>query len=136
MVLMKELGVMVEVTNLVVPTFNDDLDMIRKMCRWIISSLGGDTPLHFSRFYPMYKLRNLPPTPVGFLMKARQEALDLGMSHVYVGNVLGTEAENTYCPRDGTLIIKRTGYSVRENNLDQGKCPTCGRAIAGIWKNL
>jgi pyruvate formate lyase activating enzyme len=133
MVTMKENGVWLEVTNLVVPTFNDDLEMIRKMCRWILAHLGADTPLHFSRFYPMYKLRNLPPTPVDFLMKARREALETGLHHVYVGNVLGTDAENTYCPRDGTLLIRRTGYSILENNLKDGKCPTCHEKIAGVW---
>jgi pyruvate formate lyase activating enzyme len=133
MVLMKEQGVWLEVTNLIVPTFNDDLAMIRKMCQWMLVNLGPDTPLHLSRFYPMYKLRNLPPTPVDFLMKARQEALDIGLRYVYVGNVLGTAAEDTRCPFDQTLLIKRVGYSVTQNNVVDGKCPTCGRMIPGIW---
>jgi len=135
MVIMKERGVWLEVTNLVVPTFNDDLEMIRKMCRWMLANLGPDTPLHFSRFYPMYKMRNLPPTPVEFLMKARAEALEIGLRYVYVGNVLGTGAENTYCPSDGTLLIKRVGYSIPENNLVNGSCPKCGLKIAGVWGN-
>jgi pyruvate formate lyase activating enzyme len=135
LVVMKEKGVWVEVTNLVVPTFNDDLHMIGKMCRWISANLGPDTPLHFSRFQPMYKLRNLPPTPVDFLVKARQEALDIGLKFVYVGNVLGTNAENTYCPSDGTLLLRRTGFSVLENNLNQGTCPTCGEHIPGVWSD-
>jgi len=135
MVLMKERGVWLEVTNLIVPTFNDDLDMIRKMCRWMLSNLGPDTPLHFSRFYPMYKIRNLPPTPVDFLMKARQEALEIGIHYVYVGNVMGTDAENTYCPNDGKLLIRRTGYSILENNLKEGKCPQCGGNVAGVWRH-
>lgn len=133
MVLMKQEGVWLEITNLVIPTFNDDPALIRKMCRWIIVNLGEDTPLHFSRFHPMYRVRNLPPTPVDFLMKARQEALELGLKFVYVGNVLGTEAANTYCPRDGTLLIKRTGFYVRENNLVNGTCPRCGEPIPGVW---
>jgi pyruvate formate lyase activating enzyme len=134
MTLMKERGVWLEVTNLIVPTFNDDLEMIRKMCRWMLANLGPDTPLHFSRFYPMYKMRNLPPTPVEFLMKARDEALQIGLRYVYVGNVLGTGAENTYCPSDGTLLIRRVGYSVPENNLVNGSCPKCGLKIAGVWQ--
>jgi pyruvate formate lyase activating enzyme len=134
MALMKERGVWLEMTNLIVPTFNDDLEMIRKMCRWMLANLGPDTPLHFSRFYPMYKMRNLPPTPVEFLMKARAEALEIGLRYVYVGNVLGTGAENTYCPSDGTLLIKRVGYSVPENNLVNGSCPKCGLKIAGVWQ--
>lgn len=133
MVIMKEKGVWLEITNLIVPTLNDDLDTIRKMCRWILTNLGSDTPVHFSRFYPMYKIRNLPPTPVEVLMRARQEALDIGLHHVYVGNVIGTGAENTYCPSDETLLIRRVGYSIMENNLVNGKCPKCGRSIAGVW---
>ncbi len=133
MVLMKERGVWLEVTNLIVPTFNDDLEMIRKMCRWILANLGPDTPLHLNRFYPMYKMRNLPPTPVETLMKARAEALEIGLRYVYVGNVLGSGAENTYCPSDGTLLIKRIGYSIPENNLVDGSCPKCGVKIPGVW---
>ena len=135
MVLMKERGVWLEVTNLIVPTFNDDLEMIRKMCRWMLANLGPDTPLHLNRFHPMYKMRNLPPTPVEFLMKARTEALEIGLKYVYVGNVLGTGAENTYCQNDGTLLVKRVGYSISENNLVNGSCPKCGAKIAGVWHN-
>lgn len=135
MVMMKERGVWLEVTNLIIPTFNDDMEMIRKMCRWILAYLGPDTPVHFSRFYPMYKVRNLPPTPVETLMAARREALDIGLRYVYVGNVLGTDAENTYCPHDGTLLIKRRGYVILENNLTDGKCPKCLSKIAGIWSH-
>lgn len=135
MVLMKERGVWLEVTNLIVPTFNDDMDMIRKMCRWMIANLGRDTPLHLSRFHPMYKIRNLPPTPVEFLMKARDEAREIGLRYVYVGNVMGSGAENTYCPNDGVLLIKRIGFSVLENNLRDGKCPSCGTVIPGVWSD-
>lgn len=132
--LMKELGVWVEITNLVVPTFNDDLKMIRKMCRWILANVGPDTPLHFSRFRPMYKLRNLPPTPVDFLMNARKEALEIGLNFVYVGNIMGADAGNTHCPRDGTLLIRRLGYTITENNLNDGACPTCGLKTPGYWR--
>jgi pyruvate formate lyase activating enzyme len=83
----------------------------------------------------MYKIRNLPPTPVELLMRARQEALDIGLHYVYVGNVLGTGAENTYCPSDGALLIKRTGFSIIENNLKDGKCPKCNMKVAGVWGN-
>lgn len=133
MVTMRGHGVWVEITNLVIPTFNDDLDLIRRMCRWILKNLGEDTPLHFTRFHPMYKIRNLPPTPVEILLKARQEALEIGLHYVYVGNVLGTDAENTYCPSDGAVLIRRRGFYVLENNLVNGRCPKCGLAIPGIW---
>ena len=133
MVLMKERGVWLEITNLVIPTFNDDLAMIRKMCHWIMVNVGDDTPLHFSRFHPMYRVRNLPPTSVDFLMKAREEALEMGLKFVYVGNVLGTDASNTLCPRDGTLLVRRSGYLVLENHLVNGACPKCGEQIPGVW---
>jgi len=135
LVLMKERGVWLEVTNLVIPTLNDDLEMIRRMCKWMLANLGPDTPLHFSRFYPMYKIRNLPPTPVELLMQARQEALEIGLRYVYVGNVLGVEAAHTVCPKDQTLLIRRTGYSILENNLRDGKCPTCGETVPGVWSS-
>jgi pyruvate formate lyase activating enzyme len=135
MVIMKERGVWLEITNLIIPTFNDDLDMIRRMCRWILAHLGADTPLHFSRFFPMYKIRNLPPTPLDILVKARQEALAIGLNYVYVGNVLGSDAEHTYCPHDGALLIRRTGFSVVENNLINGTCPKCGTKIPGVWSS-
>lgn len=133
MVLMKERGVWIEVTNLVIPTLNDDLDTIRKMCRWLLANLGEDTPLHFSRFFPMFKIRNLPPTPVDRLMQARDTALQVGLKYVYVGNVLGTGAEDTYCPHDNTLLIKRMGHSVLENRMVNGCCPKCGTRIPGVW---
>jgi pyruvate formate lyase activating enzyme len=133
MVVMKEMGVWLEITNLLIPTLNDDLRMIRKMCQWILANLGPDTPLHFSRFFPMYRIRNLPPTPLDILMKAREEALEIGIRYVYVGNIAGTDAENTLCPRDGTLLIRRVRYTIAENNLKGGKCPKCGEAIPGLW---
>jgi pyruvate formate lyase activating enzyme len=133
MVTMKERGVWLEITNLIIPTFNDDLNMIRRMCKWILVHLGPDTPLHFSRFYPMYKVRNLPPTPAATLIQARKVALEIGLHYVYVGNMMGTEGENTICPSDGTLLIRRMGFSVLENHLVDGTCPTCGHKIPGVW---
>lgn len=133
MVTMKERGVWLEITNLIIPTFNDDLDMIRRMCKWIVTHLGSETPLHFSRFFPMYKVRNLPPTPVETLLTAQQEALEIGLQYVYVGNLMGNEGESTFCPADRTLLIRRMGFSVLENHLVNGACPTCGNKIPGIW---
>lgn len=121
----------IEVTNLVIPTLDDDMDMIRKMCRWILANLGEDALLHFSRFFPMFKIRNLPPTPVGLLIQARDIALQVGLKYVYVGNILGTGAEHTCCPHDNALLIKRMGHSVFENHLVNGSCPKCGTKIPG-----
>ncbi len=134
LVTMREQGVWIEVTNLVIPTLNDDLAMIRRMAKWIGANLGEDTPLHFSRFKPMYRMRNLPPTPTLALERARQEAQDAGLRYVYIGNLFGHEAENTVCPRDGTLLIRRTGYRIDENHLTpDGRCPVCREIIPGVW---
>ena len=135
LVTFREEGVWLEVTNLLIPTLNDDLAMIRRMARWIRDELGAGTPLHFSRFHPQYRMRNLPVTPGETLDRARQEALDAGLKYVYVGNVLGHEGNSTYCPVDGTLLIGRIGFHITENNLtDDGRCPTCNEKIPGVWQ--
>jgi pyruvate formate lyase activating enzyme len=134
LVTFREEGVWLEVTNLLIPTLNDDLSMIRRMARWIRDELGAGTPLHFSRFKPMYRMRNLPHTPTKSLELARTEALDAGLEYVYIGNIYGHEAASTYCPRDGTLLIRRVGLSIVENNLTaQGHCPVCEEKIPGVW---
>ncbi|MGQ9508311.1 MAG: AmmeMemoRadiSam system radical SAM enzyme [Thermodesulfobacteriota bacterium] len=122
-----------EITNLVIPTKNDDLTLIKEMCLWIKKELGSETPIHFSRFYPLYKLRTLPPTPVSTLEKARAIALASGLEYVYIGNVPGHEGEHTFCPRCKKRIIQRTGYMVGEVYIKDGKCKFCGKPIPGIW---
>ena len=129
----REKGVWVEITNLVVPTLNDDPDMIRKMCAWIKENLGRDTPLHFSRFWPMYKLKNLPPTPLATLKNAKKIAEDVGLNYVYMGNVPEVQASDTHCPHCKKVLIHRVGYFVLENNIVNSKCKFCGHKIAGIW---
>jgi pyruvate formate lyase activating enzyme len=130
---LKKEAVHLEITNLVVPTKNDDEDTVRKMCVWIKTELSADTPIHFSRFYPLYKLRNLPPTPVPTLEKCCKTAVDVGLEYVYIGNVPGHEGERTYCPRCKKLLINRRGYYIVEVNLNKGKCKFCGKPILGIW---
>jgi len=122
-----------EITNLVIPTKNDDMAVLKEMCLWIRKELGADTPIHFSRFYPLYKLKTLPPTPVSTLEKAREVALSAGLEYVYVGNVPGNQAENTFCPKCKKVVIQRTGFMVSEVRLKEGKCSSCGRPIPGIW---
>jgi pyruvate formate lyase activating enzyme len=135
LVTFREEGVWLEVTNLIIPTLNDDLSMIRRMAKWIRDELGEGTPLHFSRFHPQYRMRNLPPTPGETLDRARQEAMNAGLQYVYVGNVLGHVGNSTYCPEDGTLLIGRVGFHITENNLTpDGRCPSCNRPIPGVWQ--
>ncbi len=131
--LLKKKSVQVEITNLIVPPLNDDMKSIRKMCQWIRDEVGRDTPLHFSRFSPTYKLKNLSPTPVKILEEARKIAMRERLQYVYIGNVPGHEGESTYCPRDGKMLIRRIGYKVLENNVVKGKCKFCGTEIAGVW---
>jgi len=130
---LKNEKVHVEITNLVIPTKNDQLMDIKEMCLWIKKELGPDTPIHFSRFYPLYKLKYLPPTPVSTLEKARDIALSVGLEYVYIGNVPGHEGEHTYCPKCKKMIIQRTGYMIGEVNIKSGKCKFCGKPIPGIW---
>ena len=132
LVVMRQEDVGLEITNLVIPTLNDDKLMVRRMAKWIVAERGSYTPLHFSRFRPLYRLRNLPPTPVETLEWARQEALDAGLEYVYVGNVFGHAGESTRCPHDGTLLIRRVGYRIEHNALVDGRCPRCHRRIDGV----
>ena len=131
---MKQNGVFVELTNLVVPTWNDRPEDIRALCRWVARNPGPDTPLHFSRFSPMHKLKNLPPTPVPTLTRAWEIAKEEGLQYVYVGNVPRHPGNNTYCPHDGKLLIRRIGYRILENHIkDGGACPYCQKTVPGIW---
>jgi len=132
-VLAAELGVLVEITNLIVPTLNDDLKRIGEMCAWIKEALGPDIPLHFSRFHPQYRLQKLPPTPLETLRRAHRTALDCGLRYVYTGNVPHDEKSNTFCPQCRLLLVSRRGYFVKVNRISGGQCPQCGFAIAGIW---
>jgi pyruvate formate lyase activating enzyme len=104
------------------------------MCQWIMKELGPDVPLHFSRFMPMYLLKNLPPTPVSTLEKAHKIAKGAGLNYVYIGNVPGNQYEHTYCPNCDKILIGRMGYAILQNYIRKGKCQFCGRAIPGVWK--
>lgn len=132
--ILKQEKIHVEITNLLIPLKNDEMSLVRDMCLWIIRELGADTPVHFSRFYPLHKLRNLPPTPVSTLEQARAVALSTGLEYVYIGNVPGHEGENTFCPHCKKLIIRRSGYMIGEVHLTDGRCGFCGKPIPGIWE--
>jgi pyruvate formate lyase activating enzyme len=125
-------GVWLEITNLVIPTYNDDMEMVKRMCGWMVDNLGPDYPLHFSRFFPKYKLVHLPPTPEEVLAEARDVAIRAGLHHVYVGNVPGL-AEDTVCPACKKKIVERRGYKILANHIQDGKCSFCRTAISGRW---
>ena len=130
---LKKKGVWIEITNLVIPTLNDSPAQIKEMADWIVKNLGKDVPLHFSAFWPTYKLKQLPATSLKTLKNARRIAMKAGLNYVYTGNLPDDEGNNTYCPKCKKAVIKRSGFYVTENLLQNGKCP-CGEKIAGVWK--
>ena len=128
-----EQGVWFEITTLVVPTYVDDPEMIRRMCAWILKELGPDHPLHFTRFHPDYRLTRLPPTPVETLERFSRIAINEGIHYVYVGNVPGHKGGHTYCHQCGRLLIERRGYVIGQFHIRHGRCEFCGAAIPGRW---
>jgi pyruvate formate lyase activating enzyme len=134
LILAKASGILVEVTNLIIPTLNDKSEQIRRLARWVKANLGSETPLHFSGFYPRYQMRNLPPTSLKALEMAREIAMSEGLNYVYIGNVASRQGQNTYCPGCKRLLIERSGYTILQNRLKNGICPDCGEEIYGVWK--
>ena len=122
-----------EMTNLVVPGYVDDDEMVKRMCGWILKDLGPDHPLHFLRFFPKYKLDRLPPTPVSTLNRFRSIAMREGIRYVYLGNVPGSEANNTYCHNCKKLLIQRLGYLLPTYELEGNRCKFCQTVIPGVW---
>ena len=126
-------GVWFEIVVLVIPTLNDDSDEIKRMSAWIVKNLGSNVPVHFSRYHPAYKIKNIPSTPAQTLIRVRETARAEGCNYVYVGNVPGHEGEDTYCHSCKALLIDRYGLGILKNNIVNGKCPKCGAVIPGVW---
>jgi pyruvate formate lyase activating enzyme len=103
------------------------------MCGWAATNLGPEVPLHFSRFFPAYQLKKLPPTPYETLERCAKIARDAGLHYVYVGNVPDDTNLTTWCPKCGKAVIRRSGFAVREVNLRNGACKFCARKIPGVW---
>ncbi|WP_448384559.1 AmmeMemoRadiSam system radical SAM enzyme [Desulfosoma sp.] len=130
---LKKHRVHTELVTLLVPGRNDSEKDIRDLSRWVVAELGEDTPVHFSRFYPRYKLQSLPPTPVETLERARNTAMKEGLRFVYIGNVPGHPGEHTYCPKCQAVVIRRKGYAVELAAFDKGRCTQCGTLLPGVW---
>jgi pyruvate formate lyase activating enzyme len=128
----RDLGIWLEVTTLLIPTLNDDWDEISGLASFIKRELGADVPWHVSRFYPQYREQGLPPTDVEFLRKVRQLGIDKGLYYVYTGNVPWDPGEKTYCPGCGIMLIDRNGYKIDKYALKDGACPKCGYKPAGV----
>ncbi len=124
-------GVWVEVTTLVIPGHNDAVDALRRTAE-AVARISPEIPWHVSRFFPAYRMADVPPTPVATLERARELGRAAGLHHVYVGNVPG-EGEDTRCARCGAQVVDRVGYHVRANRLVGGCCPACGDAVPGVW---
>jgi len=132
---LKEQGIWLEITNLLVPGFSDNPEMIQSLCNWLVENGFAETPLHFSRFFPAYKLNNLPPTSVNSLIQAGEIASAAGIKYVYIGNIPSLNAENTFCPSCKTLLVERRGYEICQNRIKNGLCLSCGCKINGIWND-
>lgn len=128
---MRELGIWVEVTTLVIPGLNDSEEELRDIAKFLVS-VDRDIPWHLSRFHPDYELLDTPATPVRTLRKAAEIGRTEGLRYIYLGNVWG-EGESTFCPKCGENIITREGFWVKSNLLEDGRCPNCGQKIAGIF---
>jgi pyruvate formate lyase activating enzyme len=129
----KKSGVWLELVNLVVTTLNDSDDTFKKMVRWIKTHIGMEVPIHFTRFHPMYRLKNLAPTPIQALDHAYDIARSEGLNYVYVGNVPGHRGQHTLCPGCGRPVIERHGYYIKENRIIDGACAVCKTKIHGTW---
>ncbi len=130
MQVMKRLGIWLEVTTLVLPGINDDPAELREAARFVAQNLGVETPWHISRFFPSYRMLDVPPTPVATLQQAREIGLEEGLRYIYIGNVRGEE--NTTCHKCGQLLVARSGFRVTRNVVRDGRCPECGAPVAGV----
>jgi pyruvate formate lyase activating enzyme len=132
--LKNETDVWIEITNLIIPQENDSDDELKNMCEWILQNLGDSVPLHFTAFHPDFKMHDKPRTPDSTLHNARKIALSMGINYCYLGNILDSKSQTTYCPECKQPLIFRDWHSVSKNLVEEGKCPDCGAVIAGIFE--
>lgn len=125
-------GIWIEITTLLIPGANDDIEQLDGIARFIANELGTDTPWHISRFFPCHNLLDRPPTPLSSLERAVEAGNRAGLRYIYEGNV-SNGREQTICPFCGALVIGRSGYSITHNNLHDGACGRCSKPVAGIW---
>jgi pyruvate formate lyase activating enzyme len=130
-VAMRRAGIWLEITTLVIPGRNDDPGELRAIADWIVRELGPETPWHVSRFFPAFRMLDVPSTPPETLRSAARIGREAGLVHVYVGNSPELGLEDTHCPGCGRLLIARRGYRVTSHLAPDGTCPECGRALAG-----
>ena len=129
----KETDIWLEVTTLLVPGENDSDDELKALADFIVSKAGADVPWHISRFHPNYKYLDSAVTPVETLQRAYEIGKTAGLHYIYLGNVPGAKAENTFCYKCAKLLIERSGYHISANHITNACCPDCGVKIAGVW---
>ncbi len=128
----KQMGIWLEVTSLIIPGINDDPVEIKDIVNFIATELGLDVPWHISRFFPAYKMSEVPATSLRTLQLAKDIGIEAGLKYIYIGNVISEKDMDTKCPQCGHILIRRRGFSVIENNINDGHCPNCGTKIAGV----
>ena len=128
----KQLGIWLEVTSLIIPGINDDRHEIRDMVKFVVTELGDDVPWHISRFFPAYKMKDVLSTPVKTLQVAKKIGLEAGLNYVYMGNIPDNGNMSTICPNCGQTLIERSNFGVMKNNIKNECCPNCGKEIAGV----
>jgi pyruvate formate lyase activating enzyme len=133
LVTLKDIGIWFEIVVLIIPTLNDSPEEIHEMSKWVVENLGPDVPMHFSRFYPTYRVMNLPRTPVSTVERCRKIALEAGVHYAYAGNVPMHPGGDTYCHHCQRTLIQRAGHRIIANAIQDGKCPDCGCQIPGVW---
>jgi len=129
---MKDRGVWLEVTTLIIPGLNDSDEELGDIAQFVATELGVETPWHVSRFHPTYKLTDRAPTPVDTLHRARQIGIAAGLRYVYEGNVFSDGGEDTLCPQCGEVVIRRTGFVVSSRHVREGACAYCGTKLDGV----
>lgn len=133
LVTLRKMGKWLEMVYLVVPTLNDSEEELRGLAQWVKANLGEDVPLHFTQYHPGYRLMDLPVTPVATLERAKAIADAEGLHYVYIGNVPGHPAQNTYCPKCRALLVERVGFAANRMLIEKGQCPFCQYPIPGVW---
>ena len=129
-----ESDVWFEITNLVIPGQNDSHEEIAQMCDWLLTNVGDQVPIHFTAFHPDFRMKDIKATPPETLTRAREQALSAGLKYVYTGNVNDVSRQSTYCPNCRKRLIERDWYEIGEFNMDNGHCPGCQTAIAGVFE--
>jgi pyruvate formate lyase activating enzyme len=129
--LYNQLGIWIEVTTLLIPSYNDSVEELRTVARFI-KDLDASIPWHISAFHPTYRLTDQHRTPVATLQKAREIGLSEGLRYVYEGNAPGEGGEHTFCYNCNTLLIQRLGFSIIENRITNSTCPNCQTPVDGV----